>query len=367
MRIALVAPLVTTIAQPFVGGSQALVADLAMGLVARGHEVTMFARAGSVVPGVHIEPIAVPAQVLPANFSSTPQTSVPDPAFFVQANIFLELFLQLRHAPFDIVHTHAFDWPAFTFSALVQHIPIIHTIHLPAVSAEINQALRTLHQHGHLLTLVAVSQACARDYEPYTPVDQVIYNGLDLAAIPFAPNTPEQAPLLFAGRIAPEKGVEQAIEIAEQAGYPLLIAGGVYDEDYYTRRIQPRVQQAEGRVSYLGSLTHADLWRLMGQCRGLLFPIAWDEPFGLTAVEAMAAGTPVVAFNRGAAAEVIRHGETGFLTAPGDITQAVVYTHQLPTISRQYCRQHVRANFSLAHMLDEHERLYARLHGRQNA
>lgn len=362
MKIALVAPLVTTIAQPYVGGSQALVADLATGLVARGHEVTMFAREGSVVPGVHIEPIAVPAQVLPASFASTPQTGASDPAFFAQANIFLELFLRLRHSSFDIIHAHAFDWPAFTFSTLVQHIPIIHTIHLPAVSAEINQALSVLQRQDHPLTLVTVSQACARDYEPYTPVDQVIYNGLDLAAIPFSPNIPEQAPLLFAGRIAPEKGVEQAIEIAEQAGYPLLIAGGVYDEDYYTRCIQPRVQQAQGRVSYLGSLAHVELWRLMGQCRGLLFPIAWDEPFGLTAVEAMAAGTPVVAFKRGAAAEVIRHGETGFLAAPGDIAQAVAYTHQLPTISRQHCRQHVRANFSLTYMLDEHERLYARLH-----
>lgn len=363
MKIALVAPLVTTIAEPFVGGSQALVADLARGLVTRGHEVTLFARQGSAVPGVYIEALAVPEAVVPASFSDTPQESTADPAFFTQANIFLDLFLQLRRRrdEFDCIHAHAFDWPAFTFSSLVEHTPVIHTIHLPAVSTEINRALHVLDRQGHPLTLVTVSQACAQDYEPYTPVDRVIYNGLDLAAIPFSPTPPAQAPLLFAGRITPEKGVEQAMEIAEQAGSPLLIAGGIYDKQYYEERIAPRVARSGERIRYLGLLEHAALWQLMGQSRALLFPIAWDEPFGLTAVEAMAAGTPVIAFRRGAAAEVIRHGETGFLVRPGDVAQAAASVEKLATISRARCRQHAQDNFSLAHMLDEHERLYAEL------
>src|SRR6266571_325705 len=221
MKIALVAPLVSAIAQPYLGGAQALLADLAQGLLQRGHTVTLFARDKSFVPNVAIELVTVPESVRPASFSEPQQGRTADEGFFAQANLFLELFLKLqqRSAEFDLIHVHAFDWPAFTCSILIRDIPVVHTLHLPAVSPEINAALSILHQQGHPLTLVTVSHACARTYADYTPVDHVIYNGLDLDTIPFKPRLPKEAPLLFAGRIAPEKGVEAAIEIAERAGY----------------------------------------------------------------------------------------------------------------------------------------------------
>lgn len=213
MRIALVAPLVTTIAQPYVGGAQALVAELARGMQRRGHQVTLFAREGSQVPGVAIEAVAVPASVLPAQFAGPPQERPHDAGFFAQANIFLDLFMRLRRRPgeFDVIHAHAFDWPSFVCSALVANPPVAHTIHLPAVSPEINEALRVLHQQGHPLTMITVSQSCAHTYADYTAFDAVIYNGLDVAALPFAQQVAGDAPLLFAGRITPEKGVEAAI------------------------------------------------------------------------------------------------------------------------------------------------------------
>lgn len=363
MRIALVAPLVTPIAQPYIGGAQALVADLAQGLARRQHNVTLFAGAGSSIPGVAIEQITVPASVRPASFSAPSQERAADAGFFAQANLFLELFLQLQqhHAEFDLVHVHAFDWPAFACSTLLHDLPVVHTIHLPAVSPEINQALHVLHRQNHPLTLITVSHACAQSYADYTPFDHIIYNGLDLATIPFSAETPPDAPLLFAGRIAPEKGVDAAIEIAERAGRRLLIAGGIYDQDYYAQRIAPRIKRAGERVTYLGQLEHAELWQVMGQALGLLFPIAWDEPFGLTAVEAMATGTPVIAFQRGAAQEVIRHGETGFLVAPGDCTHAAMHVNDLVTLSRRQCRAHVEHNFSLVRMLDQYERVFTAL------
>ncbi|HLG66023.1 MAG TPA: glycosyltransferase family 4 protein [Ktedonosporobacter sp.] len=363
MRIALVAPLVTPIAQPYVGGAQALVADLAQGLTRRQHSVTLFARAGSSIPGVAIEQITVPSSVHPASFSAPSQERAADPGFFAQANLFLDLFLQLqqRQHEFDLVHVHAFDWPAFACSTLLHDLPVVHTIHLPAVSPEINQALRVLHDQNHPLTLVTVSHACALSYADFTPFDHVIYNGLELAAIPFSAEVPPDAPLLFAGRIAPEKGVDAAIEIAERAGRRLLIAGGIYDQDYYEQKIAPRIKRAGECVSYLGQLEHAALWQVMGQSLGLLFPIAWEEPFGLTAVEAMASGTPVIAFRRGAAQEVIRHGETGFLVTPGDCTDAAMRVNELAALSRTQCRAHVERNFSLARMLDEYEQVFASL------
>jgi len=315
------------------------------------------------VPGVSIETLAVPASVQPARFAGPPQERPNDAGFFAQANIFLDLFMRLRQRQeeFELIHAHAFDWPSFICSALVHTLPIAHTIHLPAVSPEINEGLRVLHQRGHPLTLITVSHACARTYADYTVCDAVIYNGLDVAALPFAAQVATDAPLLFAGRITPEKGIEAAIDIAEMAGQRLLIAGGVYDRSYYETRIVPRLREAQGRVTYLGQLAHAELWQLMSRTRGLLFPIEWDEPFGLTMVEAMATGTPVIAYRRGAAEEIIRHGETGFLVTPGAREEAVAYVENLAQLSRETCRAHVEQHFSFEHMLDAYERVYARL------
>jgi UDP-glucose:tetrahydrobiopterin glucosyltransferase len=360
MRIALVAPLVSTIAEPYLGGAQALVADLARGLQRRGHKVTLFARVGSFIEGVEIESITVPANVRPATFSEPLNNGSADAGFFAQANLFLELFLQLRQRSdeFDLIHAHAFDWPAYVCSVLVREIPVLHTLHLPAVSGEINEALRVLDQQGHPLTLLTVSRSCAQTYSSFTPIDYVVYNGLDVDAIPFQAVVAKNAPLLFAGRISPEKGVEAAIEIAEKANHPLVIAGSVYDREYFKQRIAPRIASSSARITYLGQIERETLWRLMGQSVALLAPIAWDEPFGLAPVEAMAAGTPVIAFRRGAMQEIINHGETGFLVEPGECAQAAALIDDLVDIPRARCRAHVEEHFTLDKMIGEHERIY---------
>lgn len=368
LRIALIAPLVTPIAQPFVGGAQAMLAHLAQGLHNRGHAVTLFARQGSYVPAIPLEEIAVPESVVPASFSEPTQARPTDTGFFDQANIFLRLFLQLRarQQEFDLVHAHAFDWPAFSSGALLEAIPVLHTLHLPAVSPEIREALHILHTHPHAPTLITVSHACARTYDSYyeggtSLFDDIIYNGLDLNNIPFSANVLSNAPLLFAGRISPEKGVEAAIDIAERSGRQLHIVGGIYDTSYYETRIAPRIQDSHGHITYLGQLSQAHLWRVMSQSSGLLFPIAWGEPFGLVPVEAMATGTPVIAYRRGAVQEIIRHGETGFLVEPGNISQAASLISALPDISRNQCRVHVEQHFSLDRMLDAYEHVYRRV------
>ncbi len=340
-----------------------MLAMLAQGLVRRGHSVTLFAREGSDVPGVTIETISVPKSVRPTNFAVPMQESRADRAdsgFFAQASLFLDLFLHLRQRQheFDLVHAHAFDWPSFVCSAYLSEIPVIHTLHLPAVIAEINDALSALQRRGHPLTLVTVSHACARTYADYTPIDHVIYNGLDINAMPFSADVSSDAPLLFAGRIAPEKGVEAAIDIAERAGKPLLIAGNIYDQPYYEQRIAPRLRHTDERIHYLGHLDHAALWLVMEQSLGLLFPIAWDEPFGLVPTEAMATGTPVIAFRRGAADEIIKDGETGFLVEPGNIERAAALIENLAGLSRASCRAHVASHFSLEQMLNDYERVY---------
>ncbi|GCE18226.1 glycosyltransferase [Dictyobacter kobayashii] len=236
----------------------------------------------------------------------------------------------------------------------------MHTVHLPAISPEVNNVLSVLERQQHPVGLITVSEACAQDYAAYCSFDHVIYNGLDIEAIPFSPIVSSDAPLLFAGRITPEKGVEQAIDIAEQAGRRLILAGGIYDRSYHEERILPRIARNQDQLTYLGQLDHATLWKLMGEVQGLLFPIAWDEPFGLTPVEAMATGTPVIAFRRGATPEVIEDGKTGFLVPPGDCVQAALTVQQLSSLSREYCRAYAEANFSLQRMLDAHEKVYLR-------
>jgi len=218
-----------------------------------------------------------------------------------------------------------------------------------------------LHLQRHPVTLVALSHSCVRIYEPYTPFDYVIPHGVNLTSIPFVPTSSDNAPLLFAGRITPEKGVEEAIEIARLAGHSLLIAGGIYNQHYYEQRILPHLQNESEHITYLGHLDHTALWDVMGRARALLFPIAWDEPFGLVPVEAMATGTPVIAFRRGATEEVIRHGKTGFLVEPGDCAAAAIYVSQVGQLLRANCRAHVEADFSLARMLDAYEQMYRSL------
>ncbi|HET8909982.1 MAG TPA: glycosyltransferase [Ktedonobacteraceae bacterium] len=359
MRIALLAPLVSAISEPFLGGAQAMLADLARGLQQRGHEVTLFARQGSSVADVRIEAIDVPESVRPANFSRPADAQTPDPGFFDQANLFLDLCLRLqqRSQEFDLFHAHAFDWPIFALGPLLGK-PLIHTIHLPAISPEINAGLKILHEQGHRTTLVTVSQACARTYLPYTPMDAVIYNGLDFSAIPFTSEVTSDAPLLFAGRITPEKGLEAAIEIAARSGKRLLIAGGIYDQRYFKDKIEARLRQSSDHTQYLGLLERQQLWQIMSHSLGLLCPIEWDEPFGLTQVEALATGTPVIAYRRGALDEIIQHEQTGFLIPPGARLEAALAVEQLPHISRSACRASVDPRFSLEKMLLAYEQLY---------
>lgn len=382
MRIALVAPLVSPIAPPYLGGAQALLADLARGLAQRGHEVTLYAAEGSSVPGVRIITLGIDSSELrPARFhrdSVAPTTTSaatpdddeyipdmlrPDERKLLPSYAFLHVFRALvNHVDeFDLVHAHAFDWPAYAYSSMLP-LPVIHTLHLPAVDSNIAKLLGVLAPPDGAparVRLTTVSHACAAGWSPYCDITQVIHNGVDVDAIPFsaAPGSPPS--LLFAGRISPEKGVEDALKIAEQADLPLVVAGDIYDTRYYEQRIAPRLERMGERVRYLGGVAQEDLYQLMGAALAVLCPPHWEEPFGLVACEAQAAGTPIVAYRRGGLAEVVADGETGFVVEPGDIAAAVAAVHQVETLDRRACRSRVESLFTLAKMLDGYEAFYA--------
>lgn len=376
MRIALLAPLISTIAPPFLGGAQALLADLAVGLASRGHDVTLYAADGSDVPGVRLAPLGVdPATLRPARFMEepgdalldTPSVRGDDDDLMRSTEAFLRAYFEIAaHASeHDLVHAHAYDWPALALASL-QPLPVAHTLHLPAVDARINRALATLAPRNVSTPtrIVTVSHACAATYASACRIDAVIYNGIDTSRIPFAPATPahddaadQQRPyLLYAGRITPEKGVEDALEIASGAGYRLVLAGGIYDDDYYRSRIAPRLD--ERRARYLGLVSRERLWELMAGAVAVLCPVHWDEPFGLVACEAQATGTPVVGYARGGLAEVVADGETGWLVAEGNVGAAVAAVGRVSAIDRRACRRRVEMRFSLDAMLDAYEAFY---------
>ncbi len=393
MRIALLAPLVAPIAPPYLGGAQALIADLAAGLAARGHHVTLYAADGSHVPGVATPALGIDANLLrPARFADplsepaavhdTPDTAdtaeaedsetydplAADSDTFQMTYAFARAFRAIaadatRH---DLLHAHAYDWPAFAHANL-QPLPVVHTLHLPAVDPAINHVLARLapptrpteHAHGGAPRLVTVSHACAASYSDICHIDAVIYNGLDLARVPFGAHPAAPPYLLFAGRITPEKGVEDAIVIARAAGRPLLLAGGIYDQDYYNARVAPLLATADASATYLGPVDRERLWELMAGAEGVLCPVHWDEPFGLVAAEAQAAGAPVVGYARGGLVEVVAEGATGFLVHHGDRAAAVAAVKRLATLDRAACRAHVARRFSLDAMLDSYEALYA--------
>ena len=426
MRIALLAPLIAPIAQPFIGGAQAMLRDLAVGLAARGHQVTLYAADGSdpaALAGVRLITVGVdpatlrPARFAPASGNTTPLPGAPvkpttpdtrdsgdapvDPAAAAAADDLMDRAFAQAYAVIashadehDLLHAHAYDWPAFAYAAR-QPLPTLHTLHLPAGDPHILRELATLapsiptandqivatpENHpiattpaslpspegrgaggGGRVSLVTVSHACAATYAPHCRIDAIIYNGIDIERIPFGAQADAEGYLLYAGRITPEKGVEDALEIASRSGRPLLLAGGVYDQAYYDAQIAPRLAAMDGQAQYLGQVTRERLWELMAGAVAVLCPSHWAEPFGLVACEAQAAGAPVIAYARGGLVEVIADGVTGSLVAPGDLEAATHAVARAPTLDRAACRAHVATRFSLARMLTDYEDHYGRM------
>jgi glycosyltransferase involved in cell wall biosynthesis len=353
VRLAIVAPLVAPIREPQRGGSQAFVADLARGLAERGHEVHLYAASGSQVAGVDVIDTGVDHRTLEATLYRADAPAQNGSA--AAATAFRAVYAAIGGGGYDVVHNHAFDAPAITL-ATGAGAAVVHTLHLPpaaAVAAALGQAPRG----GARPTIACVSESQAAAWRTHVPVDALLPPYIPTRSIRFAATAAPGA--LFAGRLSPEKGAAEAIDIAAAAQLSIEVYGDAYDARYVREQIDPR-RELPGVAIHRG-VARTQIWDAMAHASVALCPARWEEPFGMVAAEAQACGTPVVAFRRGALDEVICDGVTGFLVAPDDVRAAAEAVGSAPALSRRACREHAETHLDIERSLDMHERLDERL------
>jgi glycosyltransferase involved in cell wall biosynthesis len=361
MKIAIMAPLVTAMREPQLGGSQAFVSDLARGLAGRGHDVHVYAASGSEVPGVEVidtgvDPGALAGTLYRAFGSSGGRTDTAVSASSAES-AFATAYGRMQATRYDVIHNHAFDAPAVLLATALE-APVVHTLHLPPDQA-VSAALREVARGPRPPAVATVSAFQASAWGRVVPVDAILPPYPPTRVISWSGTAGRGA--LFAGRLSPEKGASEAIDIARAAGVPIEVYGDVYDAGYSREQIDPR--RGWPGVTVHQAVPRASLWEAMARAAVVLCPSRWDEPFGLAAAEAQACGTPVIAFRRGGLGEVIVDGVTGFLVPPDDVPAAAAAVSGAALLSRPVCREHAEARLDLEISLDAHERLYRRVAG----
>jgi glycosyltransferase involved in cell wall biosynthesis len=324
---------------PGYGGTERIVSLLADGLSARGHDVTLFAVGGSSTSARLVTALELPP--------------VPGDPGAVADEVFHTLSAYLHADEFDVIHDHSGLGPALG-AMLGDRPPVIQTLHGPWT--ELGRRFAGLiHERVHL---VAISEAQAAD-NPHVCYAAVIYNGIDLADYPFARAKGDY--LAYVGRVSPEKGTHLAVEVARRAGLPLKMAvKRVEDAEwaYWEEMVIPRLR---GDEEIYEQPPHETKWDILAHARATLFPIDWEEPFGLVPVESMACGTPVIACPRGAVPEIVHHGVTGLLC--DDLEAMVDAVGQAALLDRRTCRSLVEKRFSSDSMVTAYEALYESLAG----
>ena len=339
LRLALVAPPYLPVPPPAYGGIERVVAMLAEGLVARGHEVTVFAGPGSRTRARLVVPLeAAPLLGDPA--------SAADDQYHTAAAF-------LAAGQFDLVHDHTSLGPVLG-AMLYPRVPVVHTLHGPWTGPA-KRLFRLLDGRVHL---VAISDA-QRRANLAVHYSGMIYNGVDLAAHPF--RAKKERFLVYVGRVSPEKRPELAIDIARLAGLPLTMVvkrSEPAERAYWDAVVAPRLGSD---VEVLDQPPHDVKVDVVGRAQAMVFPIDWPEPFGLVMTESMACGTPVIARPMGAAPEVIEDGVTGFLRST--IEGMAEAATEARGLSPHACRASAERRFSADVMVDAYERLFRAITG----
>ncbi|GAA0664749.1 glycosyltransferase involved in cell wall biosynthesis [Sphingomonas insulae] len=348
MRIALLAHVRQRIAQPFMGGMESHSWYLADGLMARGHDVVLFA-AGDSDPRFAIDPVV--AEHYERTFpwaehrGSAPLIAHLDAGYASACD-------RIAAGGFDVVHNNSLHRFAIE-PRRTAVVPTVTSLHVPPYDA-LHWFVKESATPGHHLTVTSQRQMAAWWPDGAPRRASVLHNGIDATAWPFVANGDGSA--VWSGRITPNKGPHLAIEAARMAGVPLKLFGQIEDPDYWDARVAPLLG---GDIRYGGHLDGATLAAEMGRASVFLFTPCWDEPFGLVAVEAMACGLPVAAFDMGAAREVI--GEGGCFAPADDAVALAKAIGEAMAIPRDIPRERVERLFTHDRWLDACEALYAQV------
>jgi len=340
MKICVISSIDEKVPPDFYGGIGRIVGILADGLIGRGHDVTLLASGDSktVARLCPIIPKSIGANN-PKNVSKVRET------FFQMA--IAEILEILLKENFDIISNH-FGWRLVPFGKLLSS-PLITTLHTPL--DQINK--KVIFSAYKKIPVISISDS-QRKALPDLNYLKTIYNGIDISLFNFS-DTHEDY-LAFLGRMSPEKGPGEAIQIATKLGIKLIMAAAIHDWDrhYFESKIKQYIDNK--KIVFIGEINDKQKNKLLGGAKALLAPIRWEEPFGLTFIEAMACGTPVVAFNRGAVKEIIVDGKTGIIA--NSIAEVCSRFKEINRIKRIDCRRHVEKKFSSIEMVDNYEKAY---------
>ncbi len=343
MKIALLAPFEERVPPRKYGGTENVVYVLAEELHKMGHDVTVFASGDSTLSArvIPIVPTAI-GSGLPKRIRE---------AKTYQALV--KVLQYLEKEKFDILHNHI-GWQALNFKDMFK-LPFLSTIHLPLGAKEWNIEHEMFKEFGDT-PLVSISDD-QRTPLPDLNYIETVYHGMQVERFPFIKRAGHY--LAFLGRLSPVKGPLEAIHIAKKTGHKLMIGAKIndFERDFYEKEIKPHIDGEQ--IVYLGELNFKDKLNLLKNAKALLSPIKWSEPFGLVNTEAMACGTPVIGSNIGSLPELIVDGKTGFICDTVD--EMCKRVHQLDSINRAACREHIEENFSSERMAQQYLRLYRKL------
>lgn len=337
MRIAQVAPLIESVPPKHYGGTERIVSYLTEELVRAGHDVTLFGSGDSVTR----------ARLIPACRESL-RLNKHCVDHLAHHLVMIDQVLEHAH-DFDVIHFHT-DYLHFPVSRYIS-VPHITTLHGRLDIPD----LIPVYDRFRDIPVISISNA-QRKPLPWANWAGTIYHGLPPELFRFQPNPGTY--LAFLGRISPEKRADRAIEIAKRAGMPLKIAAKVdrVDKRYFKRVVEPLLDASH--VEWVGEINDREKDDFLGNAYALLFPIDWPEPFGLVMIEAIACGTPVIAYDGGAVPEVIKNGETGFIAK--NLEDAAEAVHRISEISRAHCRKIFEKRFTVTRMARDYVRIYRR-------
>jgi glycosyltransferase involved in cell wall biosynthesis len=340
LRIAQIAPLYESVPPRLYGGTERVVSYLTEQLVALGHDVTLFASGDSLTEARLVSPCSTALRL---------NSRCVDPLPY---HILLLDQIVRQAREFDVLHFHTDYW----------HFPFSRHLNLPSVTTLHGRLdipdLQPLYRYFSDVPLISIShsQRC-----PLPRANWIgnVYHGLPSSLYKLNPKRGKY--LAFLGRISPEKRPDRAIEIAIRSGMPLKIAAKIdkVDRDYFESRIKPLLSHPG--IEYIGEIGDHEKGEFLGNAYAYLFPIDWPEPFGLTMIEAMACGTPTIAFHCGSVPEIMTPGNTGFVVS--DLESAVTRVAHIPEIDRQACRAVFEARFTVERMTADYVSLYQRLLG----